>query len=343
MSFEEIKGQPRAIKILQKEIATSSLSGAYLFVGPTGVGKTLTALTFTKALNCKIGQLDSCNRCSSCRKIDHLNHPDVRVITPEEGSIKIEQIRDLKREAGYKLFEGKKKIWIIEQADKLTLEAANSLLKVLEEPPPDVVFILISETQEKLLPTILSRCEIIRFFPLSSKALHSIIAAYLPPDSPKANLIKKLARGRVGEVLSLIKDENILKTRDAVLDILSKKISLEDIFHLVSKWKDCGSTELERILDVIIFWFRDLLILKQAGTKGVVNYDRMEELKNQKETYSYGGIKQAIETVERTKGYLKCNVNQSLALEAMWLKLRECQSNLGSALTNTQKGYRLVL
>ena len=325
MSFKEIKGQPRAIKILQKEIATSSLSGAYLFVGPTGIGKTLTALAFTKALNCKIGGPDSCDRCSSCRKIDHLNHPDVRVITPEEGSIKIEQIRDLKRGAGYKLFEGKKKVWIIEEADKFTLEAANSLLKVLEEPPPDAVFILISETQEKLLPTILSRCEIIRFFPLSSKALHSIVAVYLPPDSPKANLIKKLARGRVGEVLSLIKDENILKTREVVLDILSKKISLEDIFQWVSKLKDYGTTELERILDIIIFWFRDLLILKQGDSRRVVNYDRMEELKNQKETYSYGSIKQAIETVERTKGYLKCNVNQSLALEAMWLKLRECQ------------------
>ena len=325
MSFKEIKGQPRAIKILQKEIATSSLSGAYLFVGPTGIGKTLTALAFTKALNCKIGGPDSCDRCSSCRKIDHLNHPDVRVITPEEGSIKIEQIRDLKRGAGYKLFEGKKKVWIIEEADKFTLEAANSLLKVLEEPPPDVVFILISETQEKLLPTILSRCEIIRFFPLSSKALHSIVAVYLPPDSPKANLIKKLARGRVGEVLSLIKDESILKMRDAVLDILSKKISLEDIFQWVSKWKDYGTTELERILDVIMFWFRDLLILKQGDSRRVVNYDRMEELKNQKETYSYDSIKEAIETVERTKGYLKCNVNQSLALEAMWLKLRQYQ------------------
>ncbi len=111
-------------------------------------------------------------------------------MTPREGSLKIEQIRDLKREAGYKLFEGKKKVWIIEGADKLTPEAANSLLKILEEPPPDVVFILISETEEKLLPTILSRCEIIHFFPLSSQALHSIIAAYLPPDSPKANLIK---------------------------------------------------------------------------------------------------------------------------------------------------------
>ncbi|MFQ5835575.1 MAG: DNA polymerase III subunit delta', partial [bacterium] len=320
MSFKEIKGQPLPIKILQKEITTSSLSGAYLFVGPTGVGKTLTALTFTKALNCKIGGLDSCDRCSSCRKIDHLNHPDVRVITPEEGSIKIEQIRDLKREAGYKLFEGKKKVWIIEEADKLTLEAANSLLKILEEPPPDVVFILISEIPEKLLPTILSRCEIIHFFPLSSKALHSIIAEYLPSNSPKANLIKKLARGRVGEVLNLIKDENILKARDAVLDILSKKISLEDIFRLINIWKDYGTTELERILDVIIFWFRDLLILKQGNRKEVFNYDRIEELKNQKEVYSYGSIKQAIETVERTKGYLKCNVNQSLALEAMWLK-----------------------
>ena len=169
MSFAQIKGQQRAVRILQKEIASLSLAGTYLFIGPAGVGKTFTALNFAKALNCKREGIDSCDKCSSCLKIDHLNHPDVQIIKPEKDSLKIEQIRNLKREAAYKLYEGKKRVWIIEEANKFTLEAANSALKIIEEPPPDTIFILISETKREILPTILSRCEIIRFSSLSSE------------------------------------------------------------------------------------------------------------------------------------------------------------------------------
>ncbi|HHJ00902.1 MAG TPA: hypothetical protein ENJ81_01805 [Candidatus Aerophobetes bacterium] len=102
MSFQDIIGQRQAIKMLQANIASSSIANAYLFVGPEGVGRTLTAFTFAKALNCERGGKDSCDSCSSCRKIDHLNHPDVRTIKPEGNSIKIDQIRSLKREIGYK-------------------------------------------------------------------------------------------------------------------------------------------------------------------------------------------------------------------------------------------------
>lgn len=321
--FKDIKGQAQAIKILQKEITTSSISGAYLFTGPAGVGKTLTALTFAKALNCKKEKMDSCDECSSCQKIEHHNHPDVRIIAPENGSIKIEQIRDLKREISYKLYEGRKKVWIIDEADKFGLAAANSILKILEEPPPQTVLILTSQTKEGLLPTILSRCEIIRFFPLPLQEIEKIIAQQLPQDSDKIHILAKLAQGSVKEALHLIKEENTLKIREELLNALWKNMNLEEIFKLAAQWANCKEKELQRFFDMILFWFRDILILGQGGEKWLINYDKVEELAREKDKYSVKEIKKIMETIEKARYYLRSNVNQKLVLESLWLNLKE--------------------
>ncbi|TKJ47283.1 DNA polymerase III subunit delta' [Candidatus Aerophobetes bacterium Ae_b3a] len=321
--FNDIKGQAQAIRILQKEIATSSISGAYLFTGPAGVGKTLTALTFAKALNCKKEKMDSCDECSSCQKIEHRNHPDVRIIAPENDSIKIEQIRNLKRESSYKLYEGRKKVWIIEQADKFGLAAANSILKILEEPPPQTVLILISQIKEGLLPTILSRCEVIRFFPLPLQEIEKIIAQQLPQGSNKIHILAKLARGRVEEALHLIKEENTLKIREELLNALRRNMNLEEMFKLAAQWANYKGKELQRFLDMILFWFRDILILGQGGKEWLINYDKVEELAREKDKYSTEEIKRIMETIEKARYYLKSNVSQKLVLESLWLNLKE--------------------
>ena len=321
--FNDIKGQAQAIRILQKEIATSSISGAYLFTGPAGVGKTLTALTFAKALNCKKEKMDSCDECSSCQKIEHRNHPDVRIIAPENDSIKIEQIRNLKRESSYKLYEGRKKVWIIEEADKFGLAAANSILKILEEPPPQTVLILISQTKEELLPTILSRCEVIRFFPLPLQEIEKIIAQQLPQGSNKIHILAKLARGRVEEALHLIKEENTLKIREELLNALRRNMNLEEMFKLAAQWANYKGKELQRFLDMILFWFRDILILGQGGKEWLINYDKVEELAREKDKYSTEEIKRIMETIEKARYYLKSNVSQKLVLESLWLNLKE--------------------
>ncbi|MCD6472355.1 DNA polymerase III subunit delta' [Candidatus Aerophobetes bacterium] len=322
MSFAQIKGQQRAVRILQKEIASLSLAGTYLFIGPAGVGKTFTALNFAKALNCKREGIDSCDKCSSCLKIDHLNHPDVQIIKPEKDSLKIEQIRNLKREAAYKLYEGKKRVWIIEEANKFTLEAANSALKIIEEPPPDTIFILISETKREILPTILSRCEIIRFSSLSSEQIREIIINHLPQNLSKISLIMNLSRGSVKKALFLIKEENILKERDNIINKLNRNITIEEIFELVANWKNFDEEQLEEILNMTLFWFRDLLLLKEGEDIELINSDKIEKLKEEEKRYSYFTIRDAINTIEATKNYLKRNVKPKLALENMWLKLK---------------------
>ena len=321
--FKDIKGQAQAIKILQKEIATSSISGAYLFTGPAGVGKALTALTFAKALNCKKEGTDSCEECSSCRKIEHHNHPDVRIVEPENGSIKIEQIRDLKRQISYKSYEGRRKVWIIKEADKFGLAAANSILKILEEPPPQTVLILTSQAKEALLPTILSRCQVIRFFPLPLQEIEGIIAQQLPQGSNEIHILAKLAQGRVEEALHLAKETNILKVREELLNALRKNMNLEEIFKLTARWSNYKEEELQRIFDMLLFWFRDILILGQGGREWLINDDKVEELTREKNKYSVKQIKTIMETIEKARYYIKSNVNQKLVLEALWLKLKE--------------------
>jgi len=302
MAFKEIKGQEKVIRILQREVANSSLPGAYLFVGPGGVGRKLTALTFAKVLNCKRKGVDSCEECSSCQKINHLNHPNVRIISGEEESIKIEQIRSLKRETGYRIYEGRKRVWIIEEAGKLSLEASNSLLKILEEPPPDTLFILIVQTMEDVLSTIRSRCQIIRFSPLSSREVEKILREKFSLNAQNISLIGKLSRGSMEEALLLAKEEEIFKKRDIILNNLRGNLTVEEIMKISKEWVNYSSGEWERMLNIILFWFRDLLMLKCKKNNSFINLDKIEELKKEGEKYSFKKIKEIIELIEKDKG-----------------------------------------
>lgn len=323
MAFKEIKGQEKVIRILQREIANSSLPGAYLFVGPEGVGRKLTALTFAKVLNCEKRGMDSCEECSSCQKINHLNHPNVRIISGEEESIKIEQIRNLKREIGYKIYEGRKRVWIIEKAGKLSLEASNSLLKVLEEPPSDTLFILIVQTLKDVLPTIRSRCQIIHFSPLSSREIEKILRRKFSLNAQNISLIGKLSRGSMKEALLLARGDGVLKKREVILNNLRGSLSIEEIMKISKEWVSYSSGEWERMLNIILFWFRDLLMLKCKKSNSFINLDKIEELKKEREKYSFKKIKEILELIERVKFYLKSNVTPRLTFEYMWLKLLE--------------------
>jgi len=136
-------------------------------------------------------------------------------------------------------------------------------------------------------------------------------------------VLARLARGKAGEALRLIKEKDALKNRDEVLNALEKEMSIEEVFKLTTKWANYERKELERILDIILFWFRDILILKQGEEGRLINYDKIKGLKKQKKKYSLKEIRQIMETIEKTRYYLKNNVSQKLALEALWLKLKE--------------------
>jgi len=321
MSFKQVRGQEQAIRIIQKDLIRKNIFGTYLFTGPPGVGKKLVALNFAKAINCRKKSIDSCDHCSSCQKIDKLNHPDVQVTKAEDGSIKIEQTREIKREMGYKVYEGKKKIWILEDAEKLTIEAANSLLKFLEEPPSNVVIVLISSSPEKLPFTIVSRCKIVRFSLLSLQQIKEFLEEKTTHSPELISLVSRLAKGRIGEASYLINNEDILREREKILNKLFKETFDSEIFEIAKRWSKLEKDKLNRFLDMILFWFRDILILKLGIKEFIINKDKEKELKRIKNRYSFLKVYSCIETVEQTQRYLKANVSPLLSLEGMWLKL----------------------
>ncbi len=170
MSFNDIVGQERAIKILTKSLKENKISSSYIFVGSEGTGKKLAAIEFTKAVNCLNLSEDSeaCEDCQSCSEISKQRSPDLKIIEPIKSSIKIEQIREMRKEIGLKPFKNRKKIYIIDKAEKMTIEASNCLLKTIEEPPCYAIIILICSKIDPILPTIVSRCQIINFGLISS-------------------------------------------------------------------------------------------------------------------------------------------------------------------------------
>lgn len=305
MSFSHILGQERVIKILRRFLASNRFPQGLLFFGPSGVGKRTVALELAKALNCqtqitadttrRLAQMnttpmstDACDRCSSCQKIDKNIHPDVKIISPEKETIGIDQIRELNREVQWKPFEGKYKVYILEKAEKLTQEAANSFLKTLEEPPTNVFFILLSENKDTLLPTILSRCWALPFSGLSGKVVHEILHRPPFPISKEILLQENFFAGRIQEV---ILSKNFFTLYQKIEKFWQNIFSEEEILNLSQDWSK-DKNETAELLTLFLLLARDK------------------------------GDWQAVEFINQAKNQIQRNLNRRLVLDCLLLKLK---------------------
>lgn len=330
MGFNSLLGQSAAIRILKDELDSGRIHHAYLFIGKDGVGKKTLALEFAKAVHCQNGGNEACDQCLSCRKIDHSNHPDHRIIGIEEGdTIKIDQIRDLQRDMAYKPYESERKIFIIDDADRLTPEAANSLLKTLEEPPQYGIIILLAEELDKLLPTVISRCQKIQLNIIAA----GIIEKELKKNgynSDMAKLIASLADGSMGRAISLIEDDNFLSKRKDIIESLYKlpKLNAVDIFNfaddVISLLKD---KDFFSIFHLILTWYRDIILYNLGYDKGIVNYDYIDLIESSCQDYSLEELISIVELVNTIKRYIHSNVRKDLALQVMFFKIRAKRVN----------------
>ncbi len=327
MSFKDIVGQERAIKILTKSLKENKVSSSYLFVGNEGTGKKLTAIEFTKAVNCPnlSKNSESCEDCQSCNEISKQYSPDLKIIEPIKGSIKIDQIREIRKEIGLKPFKNKKKIYIIDKAEKMTLEASNCLLKTIEEPPYYAIIILICSKIDPILPTIVSRCQIVNFGLVSSyKIKEFLLDKNNNLEKEKAEIISKLAQGSIGSASKLLSDKEYFIRREEVLDYLSA-ISPgrygDDIFAKVEKMIS-EIDRIEEILEMIKLWYRDVLIIKNTGDqKYIANCDKLEILVEKSRIYSQEILIDILDYLEQIEEYLIKNVNKRLILERLYIKM----------------------
>jgi DNA polymerase-3 subunit delta' len=328
MSFQEVKGQPQVIRLLQNGLLHGKIAHAYCFAGPRGVGKKKTAMELAKALNCEQKQADACDRCRTCLRIEHGNHPDIIRIKPDGASIKIDQVRQLQRAFSFTLGKGVTRVIMMEQAELMTPQAANSLLKFLEEPVSPMVAILITENIHAMLPTILSRCQILRF----SELPPAVLAKKLEEQGIRkehARILAHLSHGSEDEY-QLLEQEEFAQLCKRVIEwnkeILSGKSSA--LVSIEREWlqKEIESERLPLVLDILLLWLRDL-VHHQLNRRGKLDVSVFAEWEAAREEQAYrwnrSRLLLGMEAVLRARSQLAGPMQPQAVLEQMVLAMQE--------------------
>jgi len=324
MSFKDIYGHDKQIAILQTTMAKRRVPHAYLFYGMKGIGKRTTAVVFAKAMNCLEGEkaFDACDSCSSCRKIVHRNHPDVTIVAAEGQFIRIGEIRYLQNQMKFKPFEGGKRIFIIVDADKMNITAANALLKTLEEPSPSNILILVTSRPYQLPLTILSRCQHLRFNPLQRETIASFLQDRLSMDAESARVFASSSGGSIGKALEMSRDA-FLTLRNTILSKISEN-RMEDPLNVLSFAGDFGKDRREIIdrINILRTCYRDALVYKEtAKMERLINQDCVETIKSIADRLSGRDILNNIKTVGWALDAIDRNANKALTLEAMMFRI----------------------
>jgi DNA polymerase-3 subunit delta' len=323
MSFQTIRGQTAAKRLLQSGLRHDKLSHAYIFSGPVGTGRFEMALTLAKAVYCKVSVDDACGECLECRKVEHRNHPDLHIVQPDGASIKIEQIRELQKEFAYRASASGTKIYILHQAEKMTVQAANSLLKFLEEPTSKVVAILITENGNALLPTIQSRAQWISFTPMPRDEM---ILSLLQEGHP-AVLVQPAAHITAGveAARELICTNWFAEMRNVVLQ-LTKESLTKFPSSIITVQQRLMKTELadhmSSLFDLLILWFKDMVQLRLGRKEKLVYSDQLDwmgSLAFSREVQDWVRMMdQAVSLQKR----LRFNANPQLVIEKMLVEIQ---------------------
>lgn len=322
----DILGHDWATRLLMEHITLNKLKHAYLFCGPHGIGRRTLALRFAQALNCSQPPATAlfCGVCSNCKRITIMQHPDLAVVQSDRpgGTLKVEQVRELQHSLSLAPYEARYRIALLLRFEEANQNAANALLKTLEEPAPQVILILTAESPESLLPTISSRCEIIRLKPLSIEMTNQGLQEHFSVPSEQARLVAHLSGGRPGYGLRLSSDPDALERRKAWLDDHQSLLGqgrLERFAYAETLSKDKDSARL--VLQTWLSLWRDVMLASTGAPLAVVNPDREEEIAYLSSSLGLVRSRQAVSLVERTLHLLDHNVNPRLALEVLMLDL----------------------
>ena len=349
MGFNRILNQEAVKDILKRAVSSQRLAHAYLFVGPEGVGKDAMAIEFAKLVNCLNASSEPCDQCVNCRQIQALTYPGVKLVfaTPAKisdgewlkivqrkandpyqpltysstSSILIDRIRELRKEAGVRTFEGKYRIAIISEAERMTQEAANALLKLLEEPPEGYILILTSARPNQLLPTIISRCQLVKFSPIpESEIIRGLIERGV--ESTQARVIARLAMGNFRKAIYLTQ-EDYQEYRKLALELIFTGIRNDplaklDFIETLTRSKDRG--KLKEILQISLLWLRDAYFILQNQieqselTQYLYNYDRCDEVQKLAQLCEKINLEKTISAVEKSIDLVEKNVYINLVL-----------------------------
>ena len=325
MSFSSLIGNERIKELLRRAVRQDRIHQGLIFAGPAGVGKHRFALALGKALNCRRpADGDSCGLCDQCIKIEAREHIDVETVVPDGQFIKVDQMRDMAEKANFRPFDGRRRVYILDDADRLNANAANSILKVLEEPPVTTQLILVTAKPYSLLETIRSRCQMLSFAPLSGAELEAYLRENQRRPEEETRLLARLARGSIGRALEI--DLGVYREqRVTMLELVESALVSRDTLKLMQAAEQIAKKdrdEFERHVDALLVLLADLFRVKLSAPPNLLtNADIAPRLVEIAETVLIEQITDWVERLEVLMQGLVRNVNRRLAMEGMLLAL----------------------
>ncbi len=324
--FKDIVGHEQVITHLQNAIRQRKVSHAYLLNGEAGSGKRLVAEAFAKALLCEEGGIVACGRCKSCRQFESKNQPDFKVVLREKSSLGVKEIREqVTSDAQIKPYSSAYKVYLIDEAEKMTEEAQNALLKTIEEPPEYAVFLILAARQEQLLPTVLSRCISLPLRPVSPERIKWFLMEKKGIPDYLAEGAAVFSGGLVGRAVRYAESEAFIEQRKEVLQLVKQvdSMSMAELLEAVKSFSARKDTA-DEYLDLLLLWYRDVLLFKATkNANSLLFCDELEGVATQAGKRSFENLQGIVDSIEQVKQRLKSNVNFENAIELLLLYIKE--------------------
>ena len=327
VGFNNVIGHEEIIRHLQNAIKTGKISHSYIFAGEPGSGKRLLAGIYAMTLQCEAGGENACGKCESCKRAIGKNHPDIIMVKHEKpNTISIDEIREqVVNDVGIKPYSSPHKIYIIPDAEIMTPQAQNALLKTIEEPPEYAVIMLLTSNIDGLLPTIRSRCVRLDLKVVDDGLVKKYLMEHLHIPDYQAEIDASFAHGSIGKAKEAATSQEFADITQKALKILKYADSME-VYELTEAIKNLSSEKqnINDYLDIFQFWFRDVLMFK--ATREIDNLVFKQEInyiREQASQRSYENLEKILEALDKTKVRLRANVNTELALELLFLTIRE--------------------
>ena len=326
-TFADIVGQEQLKEHLQNAISMNKVSHAYIINGERSSGKEFVAKIFAMTLQCEKGETEPCGECHSCKQAMSNNQPDIIFISHEKpGSIGVEDIRgQINNDIGIKPYSSPRKVYIMNEGEKMTVQAQNALLKTLEEPPEYAVIIILTTNVDSLLPTILSRCVVLNMKPVEDALVKKYLMTELQVPDYKANICVAFARGNVGKAKLLANSEEFEKVKDEAVTLV-KHISEMETHEVVKAIKKISEYKLDvnDYLDILSIWYRDVLLYKATrDMNGLIFRDEFQQISKMADRSTYEGIETIVNALQQAKRRLDANVNFDLTMELLLLTIKE--------------------
>lgn len=325
--FADVVGQDHIKTQLQGAIENNKVSHAYLICGENRSGKEFIAKIFAETLLCEQKGTEPCGECHSCKQAETQNHPDIIFVTHEKPNvIGVDDVRDgINNTVMIKPYNSPYKVYIVEEADKMTPQAQNALLKTIEEPPAYAVFILLCSSTEVMLPTILSRCVVLNMKPVKDNEMRDYLMKQLGVPDYRAEICIAFARGNVGRAKALASSEDFDKIRKEALSLLKNIYDMEiaEVMEALKRIKDYGFN-IDDYLDIMGVWYRDVLLFKAThDVNHLIFKDEIQYINKVASRTDYEGIEEVTKALQTAKMRLRSNVSFELTMELLLLTIKE--------------------